>query len=187
MEVENPRWRSVKTIDALYNKLPGHAAPAGVVAKARAAAAAAIRGLRECQECRAETRAASGVTKDLQVCPSRRGRQTLERYCSHSLGGLVGRTNRPKLKITYIFHCNHTCAPDSFSYRYILQAHVYYYLGREFDYHWLGALGGNALLASVHDGKGWVVANEGKIHGTGENIAEEDLALASMGNLEGAL
>lgn len=92
MEVENPRWRSVKTIDALYNKLPGHAAPAGVVAKARAAAAAAIRGLRECQECRAETRAASGVTKDLQVCPSRRGRQTLEIYCSHSLGGLVGRT-----------------------------------------------------------------------------------------------
>lgn len=48
MKVENPWWRAGQTIDALYNKLPGHVAPAGIVTKARDAAV--IRGLRECKD-----------------------------------------------------------------------------------------------------------------------------------------
>lgn len=43
------------------------------------------------------------------------------------------------------------------------------------------------MPAAAHDGKGWMIANEGEVHGTSENVAEEDLSLASMGNLEGAL
>lgn len=114
MKVENPRWCAGKTIDALYNKLPGHVAPAG--ARATAAAAAIISGLRGCQGCRAET-------KDLRCVLQGVGGRRLRDIVPTRWEG-----QQTKAERVFIFHCNHTCAPDflSYSYMYILQARAYY-------------------------------------------------------------